>query len=81
MSLATFKRAFKKKYQSSPAAHIRLNKVNKAKKLLISSSLQIQEVGYESGFNELSSFSHTFQKSTGLSPSEFRMSQMSKSLS
>lgn len=78
MSLSTFKREFKRNFNESPATYIRERKIDKAKKLLDTSDMRIQEVGYQTGFNEPSSFSHTFQKVTGLSPSEYRLTQSSK---
>ncbi len=81
MSLATFKRTFRKQFDTSPAAYIRHQKIAKAKTLLVSTTQQVEEIAYECGFNELSSFSHTFQKVVGVSPTDFRLSQMSKSLS
>ncbi|PCJ64533.1 MAG: hypothetical protein COA58_12385 [Bacteroidetes bacterium] len=80
MSLSTFKREFKKTFEETPATYIRQRKIEKAKGLLTSTDMRIQEVGYHSGFNELSSFSHTFQKVTSYSPSDFRMTQKNKSL-
>jgi AraC-like DNA-binding protein len=80
MSLSTFKREFKKAYNSSPATYIRERKIEKAKALLTTTDLLIQEIGYNCGFQDLSTFSHTFQKVSGKSPSEFRMNQNNKSL-
>ena len=78
MSLSTFKREFKKSFGEAPATYIRQRKVEKAQRLLSSTDIQIQEVAYQTGFNELSSFSHTFQKVTGSSPSEYRLTYSNK---
>jgi transcriptional regulator GlxA family with amidase domain len=78
MSVSTFKRTFKKHYPSSPATYIRKKRIDRAQHLLQTTDLQIQEIGYQCGFNELSSFSHTFQKVTGASPSEYRLNQINK---
>jgi len=78
MSLSTFKREFKKAFDQAPATYIRSRKIEKAKGLLTSTDMRIQEVGYHSGFNELSSFSHTFQKITGESPSDYRLNHSNK---
>ena len=78
MSLSTFKREFKKLFSESPATYIRHQKIEKAKRLLTTTDMRVQEVGYHTGFNELSSFSHTFQKVTGVSPSDYRLDHTSK---
>ena len=78
MSLSTFKREFKKTFGEAPATYIRQRKIEKAQRLLLTTDMRIQEVGYHTGFNELSSFSHTFQKVTGVSPSDYRVNHSSK---
>ena len=81
MSLATFKRAFRKHFDASPATYIRQQRIDKSRQLLVNTQMQIQDIAFQCGFNELSSFSHTFQKVEGVSPTTYRLSQMSKSLS
>ncbi|NWJ49372.1 MAG: helix-turn-helix transcriptional regulator [Bacteroidetes bacterium] len=47
-------------------------KVDFACKLLMDKNLSINDVGYDSGFNNLSYFNKQFKKITGLPPSEYR---------
>ena len=47
-------------------------KVDFACKLLMDHDLRIMEVGFDSGFNNISHFNKQFRKITGLSPSEYR---------
>ena len=77
-SLSSFKRTFKEIYNTSPATYIREKRIEKAKQLLIKSEQRISDIAFDCGFNELSSFSHTFHKLTGLSPKEFRLNQINK---
>jgi len=52
-------------------------RVDSAKKMLLDESctLNILDIGLESGFNSKSTFYHQFKKSTGKTPSEFRAEQ------
>jgi AraC-like DNA-binding protein len=77
-SLSTFKREFKKVYKEAPATYIRSQRIERAKLLLSTTDMRVKEIAYNIGFNELSSFSHTFQKVSGLSPSDFRLTQTNK---
>lgn len=77
-SLSTFKREFKALYNESPATYIRKERIERAKKLLLATDLRIKEIAYKIGYSELSSFSHTFLKVAGVSPSDFRMNQTNK---
>lgn len=47
-------------------------KLKVARKLLQNDTLQLSEVGYQIGFNEVSNFSAAFKKWTGVSPSQYR---------
>ncbi len=47
-------------------------KVDFACKLLMDPDLSIMEVGFDSGFNNISHFNKQFRKITGLTPSEYR---------
>ncbi len=43
-----------------------------ARRLLRYSDLQIQEVAYEIGYDDIQTFSRFFKKQEGVSPSEFK---------
>lgn len=73
LSLSSFKRAFSKHYNFSPAKYIRKRKLEKAAKLLKRTDLRISAICYECGFVDLAHFSKTFQKEYTVSPSEFRL--------
>ncbi len=47
-------------------------RIETAKELLINTSLKIEAVAYDSGFNTLSTFNAVFKKETGTTPSKFR---------
>jgi transcriptional regulator GlxA family with amidase domain len=48
-------------------------RLNRAKELLSNTSLPINEVSMECGFENLSHFSRVFKEKTGLSPFRFKL--------
>ncbi|MGQ1946589.1 helix-turn-helix domain-containing protein [Geofilum sp. OHC36d9] len=72
LSLSSFKREFKKAFNDSPANYILTEKLKKAKKLLAISDLPINEIAYETGFNDPLYFTRQFKSKTGLSPTNYR---------
>lgn len=72
LSLSSFKREFKKVFNDSPANYILNAKLKKAKELLSVSNLPINEIAYETGFNDPLYFTRQFKKKVGVSPSVFR---------
>lgn len=57
----------------SPKSTIDKLKVEKAKELLIESSMRISDIAYSIGFSDSMTFSKFFKQKSGLSPSEFRI--------
>ncbi len=54
--------------------HINLYLIERAKNILLSSELSVSEVAYDLGFGYPQHFSKMFKSKTGLSPSEYRIS-------
>jgi AraC-like DNA-binding protein len=81
MSLATFKRRFAEVFSESPAQYLNIIKLNRAAELLLSPEIQISSIVYDCGFESASHFSKSFKKHHGLSPSEYRLSQLNQTLS
>lgn len=75
LSLSSFKREFKKHFKETPAQYIRNRRLQKAKDLLVHSSLSISEISFQVGYEDSSYFSRLFSSSFMLSPSEFRKSK------
>ena len=67
-----FDRRFKKATGNTPAEYQQRVKVEKAKKSLESTRKNINEIMYESGYNDVKAFRTIFRKFTGLSPLEYR---------
>ncbi len=72
ISLRNFVRRFKKATNNTPLEYIQRVRVEAAKKNLESSTLNVQEVMYESGYNDDKSFRNIFRKYSGLTPLEYR---------
>lgn len=73
LSLSSFKREFSKHYDISPARYIKQRKLEKAAKMLKTTSLRISDVAYDCGFSDLAHFSKSFQKQYNVPPSEYRL--------
>lgn len=65
-------RQFSASQGETPFAYITRCRVDKAKRLLKSKKLAIEEIANQSGFTTHSYFCRTFKRITGLSPTEFR---------
>jgi transcriptional regulator GlxA family with amidase domain len=72
ISNRNFIRRFKKATRNTPFEYIQRVRVEAAKKSFESSTLNINQVMYNVGYNDVKAFRKTFKKYTGLSPSEYR---------
>ncbi|GAA3649793.1 helix-turn-helix domain-containing protein [Flavivirga jejuensis] len=72
LSLSQFKREFKKKYNDSPANWLRNKRLERSSKLLLTTNKNINEICYESGFNNASHFCQLFHKQYQISPLKYR---------
>lgn len=71
-----FSHKFKSEIGCSVADYIKREKIRQAKLLLSGTKMSIQEISDELSFGSRSYFSSSFQKETGLSPSEYREQNM-----
>lgn len=67
-----FIRLFKEQIGIPPIQYIVRSKIDKAKELLLRTTLNVGEVADRVGFQDMSHFSKQFKKIAGVSPSEFR---------
>ena len=65
-------RAFKKNTGMTPLNYHHAVRCNKAKELLLQTTLSISDIGEVVGFVSSSHFSHVFRKTVGCTPSEYR---------
>ena len=71
-SESTFKRDFKKVYNDSPANYFKAKRLEKAAELLTTTSLQVNEIAWDCGFESPAHFSDSFHTHFGKSPSVHR---------
>ena len=69
-----FSRLFKKETGFTPHDYILTTRINHAKYLLTSSSLNIKDICFTLGFNSETSFCTAFKKKVGLTPTDYRTS-------
>jgi AraC-like DNA-binding protein len=72
MSLSSFKRHFFSVYRTTPGHWLQEQKLNHAYHLLVSTAKSINDISFESGFENSTHFSHLFNKRFGLSPLKYR---------
>ena len=80
MSLSTFKRSFMASYKDSPARYIKRKKLERAAHLLSHTPEMISNIAYDSGFEDLTTFSDSFRKHFGKSPTNYRLDQTRNTL-
>ena len=78
MSLSTFKREFKKTFDDTPARYIKHKRLEHAANLLVYSQDAISVIAYDSGFQDVTTFSHSFHKYFNQTPSQYRLAQTRK---
>jgi len=71
-SLSSFKRDFQRHFGISPGKWLRNKRLEYSATLLHHSDLNISQIVFESGFEDLSHFSRVFKEKFGISPFRFR---------
>jgi AraC family transcriptional regulator len=66
-----FSRAFKQSFGVPPHRYHIQRRIERAKLLLAKSAMSVTEVGVATGFSETSSFTSTFRRLTGITPSAY----------
>jgi AraC-like DNA-binding protein len=74
ISLSTFNRTFQTLFSDTPANYIKIKRLERARDLLLMSSLTVREIAIQTCFNDMSHFSRSFRAKYRCSPSEYRMS-------
>ncbi len=72
MSKSHFSRTFRRDRGITFQGFLIQQRIDKAVGLLRDSDLQVTQIALASGFSDLSSFTHTFQRHTGIPPSGYR---------
>lgn len=74
MSRMQLHRKLKALTDQSPGELLRNFRLERARQMLTNTGMQVSEVCYKAGFNNVSNFSKVFKEFTGVSPSEFAAS-------
>jgi AraC-like DNA-binding protein len=74
MSPGHFSRSFKAAYGESPYGYLMTRRIERAMALLQRGDLSVTEICFEVGCSSLGSFSSSFTKLVGMTPSEYRAS-------
>jgi len=72
MSLSTFKREFKKEFNTTPSNYIKNKRLQKGENLLRITELSIGEIAFEIGYNDPQYFTRIFKKNIGATPTNYR---------
>lgn len=72
LSRRTFQRRFQKATHLTVKEYIQKLRIEAAKKLLEENNLTVNEVMYESGYNDIKAFRYLFKKISGVSPLSYR---------
>jgi len=67
-----FVRAFKQSFGLPPHRYLSTLRMEQAKSLLANPAMSVTQIGFTLGFSETSSFTTTFRKHTGLTPTAYR---------
>jgi transcriptional regulator GlxA family with amidase domain len=73
-----FLRAFKELFGVTPHRYLVARRLERAKRLLLTTDLSVTEVGLSVGFDSLGSFSSLFRRRTAASPEAYRRRQTTK---
>lgn len=76
MSLSTFKREFKKEFNETPARYIKNKRLEHAATRLLHDQDSVSAIAYESGFQDVTTFSASFHEKYLVSPSHYRLNQI-----
>ncbi len=71
-SLSTFKREFQEQFGESPGKWLLQRRVHHAANLITNTKMNVTQVAFESGFEDLSHFSKAFKNVLGMTPSEYK---------
>jgi len=67
-----FHQIFKQAIGQTPHRYLLMRRLQRAKKMLLTSEMPLSEVALASGFTSQSYFNYVFKKETGLTPKQFR---------
>lgn len=79
MHVSAFCKYFKKRYGKTFIQVVNEIRISQACRSLLNDDINVAQACYQSGFNNLSNFTKTFRKVTGLTPKEYQKTMAKKS--
>jgi len=79
-SVSTFKREFKKLYNTTPGKWLLKKRLDLASNLMLNTDFTIQQICYDCGFESDSHFVRSFKNQFGNTPKQWRNSRISASI-
>ncbi|MEP7317770.1 MAG: AraC family transcriptional regulator [Panacibacter sp.] len=76
MSEPHFFRCFKQQFGLSPVDYINEQRIKSARMMLLAADRPVTEISFSCGFNNLNYFLKMFKRHTGLTPAQYRKSQL-----
>ncbi|WP_312900460.1 AraC family transcriptional regulator [Chryseobacterium taichungense] len=73
LSVSSFKREFAKIYNDTPANYIKNKKLERAAELLLISDERITDIAFDCGFNDLATFTKSFNDKFHTTPTNYRI--------
>ena len=74
-SISSFKREFKRAYNTTPGKWLLAKRLHLASKLMLSTDFNIQQICYDCGFESDSHFIRSFKSQFGSTPNQWRISK------
>lgn len=78
LSVRHFNRCFKVAYKTTPIHYLTMLRLECAKNLLMSTNKGITEIALQSGFQDINYFSRIYKRNVGMSPREYRLSNLKR---
>jgi transcriptional regulator GlxA family with amidase domain len=76
LSPTRFHTVFREAMGIAPIDYVTIERIRRARELLVASSLSVREIAEECGFNSPFYFSRMFRSKVGQSPSEYRAASL-----
>ena len=78
-SVSTFKREFKKIYQTTPGKWLMQKRLHLARHLMLNTDFNVQQICYDCGFESDSHFIRSFKQQFGVTPKQWRNTKINVS--
>ena len=74
MSDSRLSTEFKKVYRMTPLEHITRARMQRARRLLLTTDMPVKDIAVECGYYDISGFNRRFKAYTGMTPQQYKQS-------